>query len=267
MTPGWKYAAGGLDFDYSGFVHTVLVDMRARLAASKAPTRATVVPADEPAGAPLPDLTGWLAGLRGRVPGSTVPGRGCARKARLGPWDLGEWPGRPLRELDELSWRSDPAFTGYGGESLLASSERVRLLLAGWHRGTGRGGAVTHAPVIELAVVQGLRAPCGTSRTSTLHPLDDQAAQHPSVWRVTAVSCRQATPTTCAGQRTGHGDAYPCARCYCQCLAATRTGTRRKRAPSRMAAAAGSAPPTGTAGGRPLTTERSPTMKASAPTK
>ena len=32
----WKYAAGGLDFDYPGFVHTVLVDMRARLAASEA---------------------------------------------------------------------------------------------------------------------------------------------------------------------------------------------------------------------------------------
>ena len=35
----WKYAAGGLDFDYRGFVHTVLVDMRARLAASQAPGR------------------------------------------------------------------------------------------------------------------------------------------------------------------------------------------------------------------------------------
>ena len=32
----WKYAAGGLDFDYPGFVHTVLVDMRARLAGSAA---------------------------------------------------------------------------------------------------------------------------------------------------------------------------------------------------------------------------------------
>jgi hypothetical protein len=30
----WKYAAGGLDFDYPGFVHTVLADMRARLARS-----------------------------------------------------------------------------------------------------------------------------------------------------------------------------------------------------------------------------------------
>jgi len=35
----WKYAAGGLDFDYPGFVHTVLVDMRARLAKSDEPGR------------------------------------------------------------------------------------------------------------------------------------------------------------------------------------------------------------------------------------
>src|SRR6202521_3138029 len=35
----WKYAAGGLGFDYPGFVHTVLVDMRARLACSERPER------------------------------------------------------------------------------------------------------------------------------------------------------------------------------------------------------------------------------------
>jgi hypothetical protein len=35
----WKYAAGGLDFDHPGFVHTVLVDMRARLAGSTRPDR------------------------------------------------------------------------------------------------------------------------------------------------------------------------------------------------------------------------------------
>ncbi len=35
----WKYAAGGLAFDYPGFVHTVLVDMRARLARSDSPDR------------------------------------------------------------------------------------------------------------------------------------------------------------------------------------------------------------------------------------
>ncbi len=35
----WKYAAGGLGFDYPGFVHTVQVDMRARLASSERPDR------------------------------------------------------------------------------------------------------------------------------------------------------------------------------------------------------------------------------------
>lgn len=35
----WKYAAGGLDFDCTGFVHTVLVGMRARLRESQRPDR------------------------------------------------------------------------------------------------------------------------------------------------------------------------------------------------------------------------------------
>lgn len=35
----WRYAAGGLEFDFPGFVHTVLVDMRARLRASARPNR------------------------------------------------------------------------------------------------------------------------------------------------------------------------------------------------------------------------------------
>lgn len=35
----WKYAAGGLPFDHPGFAHTVLVDMRARLARSERPNR------------------------------------------------------------------------------------------------------------------------------------------------------------------------------------------------------------------------------------
>lgn len=35
----WKYAAGGLDFEHPGFVHTVLVDMRERLRNSDDPER------------------------------------------------------------------------------------------------------------------------------------------------------------------------------------------------------------------------------------
>jgi hypothetical protein len=52
----WKYAAGGLEFDYPGFVHTVLVDMRARLAASEDPERIFNVTLD----------VGKRAGLVGR---------------------------------------------------------------------------------------------------------------------------------------------------------------------------------------------------------
>ena len=52
----WKYAAGGLGFDYPGFVHTVLVDMRARLQASGDPERIFNVTLD----------VGKRAGLVGR---------------------------------------------------------------------------------------------------------------------------------------------------------------------------------------------------------
>jgi hypothetical protein len=52
----WKYAAGGLQFDYPGFVHTVLVDMRARLQASERPDRIFEVVLD----------VGKRAGLVGR---------------------------------------------------------------------------------------------------------------------------------------------------------------------------------------------------------
>ena len=52
----WKYAAGGLSFDYPSFVHTVLVDMRARLRVSERPDRIFEVVLD----------TAKAAGLVGR---------------------------------------------------------------------------------------------------------------------------------------------------------------------------------------------------------
>lgn len=52
----WKYAAGGLRFDFPSFVHTVLVDMRARLQASDDPGRIFDVTLD----------VGRRAGLVGR---------------------------------------------------------------------------------------------------------------------------------------------------------------------------------------------------------
>jgi len=52
----WKYACGGLDFDHPGFSHTVLVDMRARLARSERPERIFAVTRE----------TALAAGLVGR---------------------------------------------------------------------------------------------------------------------------------------------------------------------------------------------------------
>jgi len=49
----WKYAAGGLDFDHPGFAHTVLVDMRARLARSEHPERIFEVALEAARGAGL----------------------------------------------------------------------------------------------------------------------------------------------------------------------------------------------------------------------
>lgn len=48
----WKYAAGALDFDFPGFVHTVLVEMRERLRRSEHPNRIfeTVIGAAREAG-------------------------------------------------------------------------------------------------------------------------------------------------------------------------------------------------------------------------
>lgn len=56
----WKHAVGWLGFDYPGFVHTVLVDMRGRLQASERPDRIFEVVLE----------TAKRAGLVGRRPGA-----------------------------------------------------------------------------------------------------------------------------------------------------------------------------------------------------
>ena len=76
----WKYAAGGLDFDYPGFVHTVLVDMRARLARSAKPDRIFEVtwrPRERP---------GWWGGG-----GCWIPPRCMTRWPR---WTRSRWSAR-----------------------------------------------------------------------------------------------------------------------------------------------------------------------------
>ena len=70
----WKYACGGLPYDYPGFSHTVLVDMRARLAASARPERIFAVTVVRPG-----RLGWWGCG------GCWIPPRCMTRSPRWTP--------------------------------------------------------------------------------------------------------------------------------------------------------------------------------------
>ena len=157
-------------------------------------TRAPVVPADEPATRPPPEMQGWLGrsgcvvtspAARCRLPGAPV-------EPRLGPWDLGEWTGRPLQQLDLASWRSDPSYARHGGESLEALSARVGGLLSEWHGRSGRLAALTHAARIKVAAVRALRAPLDATWDIDI-ALESLTELHttPAGWRLVALCCHQ----------------------------------------------------------------------------
>ncbi len=152
------------------------------------------MPDDEPALGVLPDLTGWLGrsgtvltspAARCRVPGAEV-------EPALGSWDLGSWTGRPLAELPDLTaWYNDPAWSGHGGESLLALQERVAGLLGRWHTRAGRLAAVTHGAVVRAAVTTVLRAPPLAAWDLDVAP-GSVTELHTTAtgWRVVRVGCR-----------------------------------------------------------------------------
>ena len=152
------------------------------------------MPDDDVAAGPLPDLTGWL-GRSGTV--VTSPARRClqpgaAVEPRLGPWDLGQWTGRPFDELDLHGWRSDPSFAAHGGESLVALGARAAGLLTEWHDRTGRLAAVTHGAVIKAMVVHALGAPLQAVWDVDVRPASVTELHATSTgWRLTRLSCRQ----------------------------------------------------------------------------
>lgn len=159
--------------------------------AGTAATRSPVVPADEPALGALPDLRPWL-GRTGKV--VTSPARRCRIdgaevEPRLRPWDLGDWAGRPLGQLDLAGWRSNPAFDAHGGESLLALCARVGALLGIWQHGEGRLIAVTHASVIRAAVTVALGAPAASCWAVDVAPASvTELHGTPVGWRVVRVN-------------------------------------------------------------------------------
>lgn len=151
------------------------------------------MPADEPALGELPDLRRWL-GRTGSVvtsPAARCRVAGADVEPALGPWDLGTWSGLPLSELPDLAtWRSDPGWSGHGGESLLALRSRVSQLLTRWHGRTGRWAAVTHAAVIRAAVTWTLHAPAEAAWDIDVPPASlTELHTTPTGWRVVRVSC------------------------------------------------------------------------------
>lgn len=113
-------------------------------------------------------------------------------EAELRPWDLGAWAGLPLADLPDLAaWRSDPTWSGHGGESLLALQQRVAALLRRWHCRPGRLVAVTHAGVVRAAVTHVLQAPPEAAWDLDVAP-GSVTELHTTAtgWRVVRVACR-----------------------------------------------------------------------------
>jgi hypothetical protein len=139
----WKYAAGGLDFDHPAFVHTVLVDMRARLAASVRPDRIFERTGGLfrerlrrlPACGPVHDRQERTRHHYLPARGAPCPGPGTQHRPRL----AGRLPGHPAqgrtqdRPLDAAAtWRT-PRPRAWPGQ------DRRGLLPARRRRGLRRG--------------------------------------------------------------------------------------------------------------------------------
>lgn len=151
----WKYAAGGLDFDHPGFAHTVLVDMRARLARSERPERIFEVALDAARNAGLVgrrrvldstalydavttmDTVSLLrAGIRGLL--ATADGREPELRAllRRDDHDIGgkpacDWEDRAAREalIDSIARDASALLAALEGERLPAALGEAAALL------------------------------------------------------------------------------------------------------------------------------------------
>jgi hypothetical protein len=166
----WKYAAGGLAFDHPGFSHTVLVDMRARLARSERPRRIfeAALEAARSAGlvgrrrvldstalydavTTMDTVTLLRSGIRGLL--GAADEREDALRARLGRDDDYRSPGKPAcdwedpiaREalVDALARDAGALLAALDGEALpVPLSEAAALLatLVGQDLEEGEGG-------------------------------------------------------------------------------------------------------------------------------
>ncbi|MBF4998760.1 histidine phosphatase family protein [Nocardia sp. BSTN01] len=76
--------------------------------------------------------------------------------------DCGDWAGRPMDTLDPadlMSWMTDPAYRGHGGEAITDLLDRVRGWLDTVVADRRRIVAITHPAVVRASVLLALAAP------------------------------------------------------------------------------------------------------------
>jgi Transposase domain (DUF772) len=197
----WKYAAGGLPFGHPGFAHTVLVDMRARLARSDRPGRIfeRTLEVARAAGlvggrrvldsTPLYDAVATMdtvtlvrSAIRGLL--AVAGGREAGLRTRLRRDDDYRAPGKPAADWDDPAARvalvdtlardGQALLDALDGEPLEGSLGQAATLLAmvlGQDLETGDDGTIRIARRV---------APTGSSAPSTPTPAMATSPTHTS---------------------------------------------------------------------------------------
>ena len=152
--------------------------------------RASAFPGDEPladgeAGriaALVPALAGADHVLSSPAPAARQTAEALSGEAIVDPClrdlDLAGWRGRPIAEIEAsepaalAAWLGDGDFAGHGGESRAALASRVSAWLDARLALDGHILAVTHASVIQAAMLGILGAPATAFRNLDVAPLD-----------------------------------------------------------------------------------------------
>lgn len=143
-TPGMRHAVFPGDERLDD--HSAVERLRGRFATEKV-SRAQASPA-----------------LRARQTAEAL-GLQCTEEEALRDLDYGTWAGRELAEVQRenppgvAAWREDPEAVPHGGESIAHLLRRVGRWLDTQAELGGRVVAITHSPVVRVAVVHAIGAP------------------------------------------------------------------------------------------------------------
>lgn len=129
----------------------------------------------------VPALDGAAQCLMSPAPAARQTAEALSRASTVDPaladLDLGRWRGCSLAEVESsepealANWMTDAAFAGHGGESRAALMRRISSWIDEKHAAGGPMLAVTHAAVIQAAMLVVLGAPATAFRNLDVAPL------------------------------------------------------------------------------------------------